>query len=183
LQKEYIGLIVGALIILVASGIFMSSGSFVSSITEVNVVNNTYSGDGVSFNIPPNWQVYKLVIGSDINIDIAKNNSNNTKISIGVSHNPKGTSNQDLIYSIQNPSNPSGWQKISNNTIMVDGNTAYETLYTVNDSHFTEIMTDEQINFIKGDYSYGLDFQSPSNEFNNEKSNFNITLNSFKILM
>jgi hypothetical protein len=185
LQRKYIGLIVVILIIIVvASGIVIfSSGLFVSSITKVNVVNNTYYGDGVSFKIPPNWEVSKVVDGSNINLDIDKNNSNNTQITIDISPNPEGMSNQDLINSIQNPSNPSGWLKISNNTIMVDGNTAYETLYTVNDSHFTEIMTDEQINFIKGDYSYGLDFQSPTNDFNNEKPNFNITLNSFKTII
>jgi hypothetical protein len=183
LQKEYIGLIVGALIIVAASGILMSSGLFVSSINEVNVVNNTYSGDGVSFKIPPNWEVNKVVDGSNINIDIAKDNTNNTKITVDISRNPQGMSNQDLINSIQNPSNPSGWHKLSNYTIMVNGNTAYETLYTVNDSSYSkEIVTDEQINFIKNGTTYGLIFDAPIQSFDQEKSNFNITLNSFKVL-
>ena len=181
MQKRYIGSILGILIFIVLISGYILIIGHLANITKVNMANDTYSGDGVSFNIPANWQVSKVMDGSNINIDISKNNSNN-KIIIAISPNPKNMSNQDLINTIQYPSNPSGWQKISNSTLTVDGNTAYENIYTVNDSsQFTEIMTDEQINFIKNGYTYALDFQAPINDFNNEKSNFNITLNSFKV--
>ena len=163
----------------------MSSGLFVSSVNEVNVVNNTYSGDGVSFNIPPNWQVYKVLADeSTINLDIYKDNSNNTEITIATFPNPKGMSNQDLINSIQNPTNQEGnWEKISNITTTFDGNTAYENTYIFNDSsRFKQPMKEQQITFIKNGKTYALIFDAPENTFDTEQSNFNITLNSFQIL-
>ena len=182
LQRKYIGLIVGILIIIVVAGIFMSSGLFVSSVTEVNVVNNTYSGDGVSFNIPPNWKVSKIIADSNTNIDI--NSTNSTSITVAISPNPEGMSNQDIIDSIQNPTNQDGgWEKISNITTTLDGNTAYENIYIVNDSNrFNQTMNEEEITFIKNGKTYALIFDAPENTFDTEKSNFNITLNSFKIL-
>ena len=184
MQRKYIGLIIGILIVIVvASGIVITSGLIVNSVTKVNVVNSTYSGEGVSFNIPSNWQVYKVIAGSTTNIDIVKGNSNNTKITIAVFPNPEGMSNQDLINSIQNPSNPNTYQKISNNTIIIDGNVAYENTYIVNDSsRFNQTIKEQQLNFIRNGTSYALIFDAPENTFDNEKSNFNITLNSFKIL-
>jgi hypothetical protein len=183
LQRKF-GLIIGVLIIVViALGVVVASGVLTSSLTKVNVVNNNYSGEGVSFNIPPNWQIYKIEVGSNTNFDIAKDNSNDTKITIAISPTPKGMSNQDLINSIQNPSNPSSYQKISNSTIIVDGNTAYENTYIFNDpSKFKLPMEEQQINFFRNGTAYGLLFDAPENTFDTEKSNFNITLNSLKIL-
>ena len=43
-------------------------------------------------------------------------------------------------------------------------------------------MKEEEITFIKNGKTYGLIFDTPENTFDTEKSNFNITLNSFKIL-
>ena len=181
-RKKSIGLIVGILIIIVVAGIYLSSGLFVSSVTEVNVVNNTYSGDGVSFNIPPNWKVSKIVADSNTNIDI--NSTNSTSITVAISPNPEGMSNQDIIDSIQNPTKQDGvYEKISNNTTTFDGNTAYENIYIVNDSNrFNQTMKEEEITFIKNGKTYALIFDAPENTFDTEKSNFNITLNSFKIL-
>ena len=74
-------------------------------------------------------------------------------------------------------------EKLSNNTITFDGNTAYENIYIVNDSNrFNQTMKEEEINFIKNGKTYSLIFDAPQNTFDTEKSNFNITLNSFKIL-
>jgi hypothetical protein len=182
LQTKYIGLIVGILIIIIgASGILMSSGLFVNSITNVNVINNTYSGDGVSFNIPPNWKVSKIVANPNTNIDI--NSTDGTSITVAISPNPKGMSNQDLINSIQNPTNQDGTKEILNSTTTIDGNIAYENTYIVNDSNrFNQTMKEQQINFIKNGTTYGLIFDAPVQSFDTEISNFNITLNSFKVL-
>lgn len=201
MQRKYIGLIAGILIILVvALSMVIISGLFVSSVTNVNVVNNTYSEDGVSFNVPPNWQVSKIVDGSTTNIDIINNaivdgpianidvtnntdshpNSDNLQITVDISPIPKGMSNQYVINMIQNQGD---YQKISNNTTTVDGNIAYENTYIVKDSNrFDQTMKEQQINFIKNGSIYGLTFDAPQNTFDSEISNFNITLNSFKIL-
>lgn len=197
-------MITGILIVLVvALSMVITSGLFVSSVTNVNVVNNTYSGEGVSFKVPPNWQVSKIVDGSTTNIDIINNaivdrpianidatnntdshpNSDNLQITVDISPIPKGMSNQYAINMIQNPQNQGDYQKISNNTTTVDGNIAYENTYIVKDSNrFDQTMKEQQINFIKNGSIYGLTFDAPQDTFDSEISNFNITLNSFKIL-
>ena len=195
MQKKYIGLIVVISIIVILSvgyitintfGVSGSSfGSFTDtgSVTQVDMQGNTYSGDGVSFNIPTNWQVDKVVDGTNINLNIIKNNSNTTRITVAISPNPQGLSNQDIINMIQNQTNEDGnWEKISNNTTSINGNTAYENKYKVTDSSmFNEPTTEEDITFIENGTTYTLIFQAPINEFNNEQTNFNITLNSFKV--
>ena len=198
MENKYIGLIVIISIIVILSVGYITLNTFgfsdsstisgsisgSGSITSVDVNGNTYSGDGVTFNIPSGWQVNKVVDGTNVNINIVKNYSDTTQITIAISPIPKEVSNQELIDSIKNPVNEGdgNWVKISNNTISINGTTAYETTYTVtNLSQFKESLIIKEINFIKNGYTYGFSFQAPINEFNNEQTNFNITLNSFKI--
>ena len=190
-RRYYIGLLLVISIIVILSVVYITtiilgaSGSISSSgsVTQVDMQGNAYSGDGVSFNIPTNWQVYKLVDGTNTNINIVKNNSNTTQITIAISPNPNDMSNQDIINMIQNRTNEDGnWEKISNNITSINGNTAYENTYKVtNSSMFNEPTTEEEIAFIKNGYTYTLIFQAPINEFNYEQTNFNITLNSFEV--
>ena len=42
-------------------------------------------------------------------------------------------------------------------------------------------MTDQEIGFVKNGTTYIMDFMAPSTDFNNEKQNFNIILNTLKI--
>ena len=179
LQTKYIGLILGVLVFII-----LVSGCVSGNATKVNVVNNTYSGNGVSFKIPSNWQVTKVVSESNTNIDINKNNpKDGTSITVAISPNTKGLSNQDLINMIQNPTNQDSTKEILNNTTTVDGNIAYENTYLVNDSNrFNQTMKEQQINFIKNGNTYALIFDAPVQSFDQEKSNFNITLNSFKVV-
>ena len=179
LQTKYIGLILGVLVFII-----LVSGCVSGNATKVNVVNNTYSGNGVSFKIPSNWQVTKVVSESNTNIDINKNNpKDGTSITVAILPNPKGMSNQDLISMIQNPTNQDSTKEILNNTTTVDGNIAYENTYLVNDSNrFNQTMKEQQINFIKNGNTYSLIFDAPVQSFDQEKSNFNITLNSFKVV-
>lgn len=198
MHKKYIGLILTISIIVILSVGYItlntfgvSDSSFISgsisgsgSVTNVDMDGNTYSGDGVSFDIPSHWQVYKVVDGTNVNINIVKNYSDTTQITIAIAPNPKGLSNQELIDSVKDPVNEGdgNWVKISNNTISINGTTAYENTYTVSNlSQFKGSLIIKEINFIKNGYTYGFTFQAPVNEFNNEQTNFNITLNSFKI--
>ena len=101
---------------------------------------------------------------------------------VSVSPNPLGISDQDLLNSIQTPETPDGEQKISNNTLTIDGITAYETTDSINDSSkFPVIMTSQHIDFTKNGKTYSLDFIAPNNDFNNEQSYFNILVNSLQI--
>jgi hypothetical protein len=183
IKDKYTGLTLGILVLVVLiSGCV--TGSTNASFESVDMTNNTYSGDGVSFDIPSNWKVSKIVDESNTNINIDKDSSNeNTRITVVVSPNPKELSYPDLVNMIQNPTNPGGYQKISNSTMNVVGHTAYENIYIVNDSSiFNETLKEEDINFIINGYTYSLVFRAPENSFENEKSNFDITLKSFKVI-
>ncbi|UTB31872.1 MAG: photosystem II reaction center PsbP family protein [Methanobacterium sp. ERen5] len=184
MQKKYIGLIIAISIIVIISLGYITANMFGLIGTKVDMQGNTYSADGVSFDIPSDWQVYKVSEGSSKNIIIAKKISNSTQILISIAPNPKDLSNQELIDSIKNPVNEAdgNWEKISNSTISINGNTAYETTFNVtNSSQFKEPIIMKEIDFIKNGYTYGLSFQAPPNDFNNELTNFNITLNSFQV--
>ena len=97
IQDKYTGLTLGILVLVVLiSGCV--TGSTNSSFESVDMTNNTYSGDGVSFDIPANWKVSKIVDESNTNINIDKDSSNeNTRIIVVVSPNPKELSYPDLL--------------------------------------------------------------------------------------
>ena len=54
MQKTYIGLIIWFLVLVVSSSGCISIGRLVNN---SNNGNSTYSGNGVSFNYPSNWQL------------------------------------------------------------------------------------------------------------------------------
>ena len=192
LSRKYFGIILIILIgLLVLSFLAINpSNNNSDNIKVYNATTNTYTEYGVSFNYPSNWDVY--TDSNDGNEITAVNNNftsntdmlhdNSPQFQIQISPNPPLMSKQDAVNSIQNLDTPSGWQIISNKTIILDGNIAYETIYTINDStQFTETMTDQQITFVKNESTYFLDFQAPASDFNNEQTNFDTILNTLKI--
>lgn len=90
-------------------------------------------------------------------------------------------SEQAVVDQFQN-SHTQGWEKISNDTLTIDGKTAYEDVYTVNDTqHFGELMRIHQIVFVKNDTTYVILLQAPDKNYDQEKSNFDIIINSLKV--
>ncbi|MBV1767065.1 MAG: photosystem II reaction center PsbP family protein, partial [Methanobacterium sp.] len=75
-----------------------------------------------------------------------------------------------------------GWEKISSNELVIDNKTAYEDVYLVNDTHFSKLMKISHIILVKNDKTYMMLLQAPDNEFNSERVNFDIILNSFRVL-
>jgi len=76
-----------------------------------------------------------------------------------------------------------GWTKISNNTLTIDGVTAYESVYRVNDTqNFGELMRMHQIVFVKNNTVYVILLQAPDKEFDSEEPVFDMVLNSFKVI-
>lgn len=177
-KNHYIGLILAISIIVI-----LTLGYASNMFGLTNTQTNSYSGDGVSFNVPPNWHVLKKGQGTKANMQIVDNNSNNVQIAISISTIPKNESDQEMISMIQDSmSENSNFEKTSHNTISINGNTAYESTYTSSSSsQSNEAVTDEEVLFIKKGMLYDIIFEAPVNEFNSEQTNFNITLNSFKI--
>ena len=73
-------------------------------------------------------------------------------------------------------------KKISGGTLTIDGEKAYEITFTTDYGNDIGIMRDEQIGFVKNGIAYIMDFEVKDGDFDKEKQNFNIILNSFKVL-
>lgn len=110
-------------------------------------------------------------------IDITNVNSSIYK-GISVNSSP---SEQEIVDIMQDSTDPS-WNEISNSTVTVDGKTAYETTYMVN-SLIPPVIDQklEQIVLVKNGKTYLLIIQAQNWDFDNEKQNFNIILDSFKV--
>lgn len=152
---------------------------------------NTYFGNGISFNYPCTWALSNDTSDTSENIF----SDNDVDNSITVFENPSedspqfevqiipnnGLSDQDAINQAQNGQDIE-WVKISNSTTKIDGNTAYKSTFTDNDTNiFTQLMKIQQIFLIKNGNTYYLTFQAPNKDFDKEKQNFDLILNSFKI--
>ena len=172
---------VGVIVILVLAVLFIGLTAFNSqnivnpnNIHAYNATTNTYSANGISFNYPSNWDIQSQ---NDAGNTIVQAIINDTNFEVSIAPPPAGLSGQNAF----NVENPSGWQQISNNSSTVDGTTAYETIYRVNNtSLFQSIMIDEQIMFNKNGNSYMMDFLTPEKDYNHEKPNFDEIVNSFK---
>ena len=182
LSRKYIGLIIIlilAFLVLSFSADNISNISNSNNIKAYNSTTNTYSGEGISFNFPSDWTVTTTDSLDGNNVIMVV--SDNATFQVSISPDPQGMSDQEAITGIQSSTFPSGFQKISNNTIVIDGNMAYETTFAVNNSDILPgITTDQEIALVKNGTTYSLDFQAPTNDFNNEKPNFDIILNTFK---
>jgi hypothetical protein len=152
-----------------------------------NANTKSYSAYNVSFNYPAKWTVMTTSIGgTDIitvsMINLTNNNQDSSpQLQVSILPLPFGLSDQEALKSMEN-SRSDGWKRISNNTLTVDNNKAYEDIFIVNDtSNFPEIMKVQQIAFAKNGKMYTLVFQAPEKSFDNEKSNFDTMLNSIQI--
>jgi hypothetical protein len=177
MRVKYAILIFGILVLVNAflAFAFMYNGS--TAVTSVG--NNSYSVNGVSFKSPDNWHVFTT---NDL-IVIAKNESDDTPVfSIQIVSNPWDISDQEAMNALQNTSDLEGTTLISNGTITFNGATAYKQIYTLNDSNkFKEIVKEQEISFVKNGNTYILEFQAPLKDFDKEKPNMDIILNSFKL--
>ena len=70
---------------------------------------------------------------------------------------------------------------ISKGTLKIDGNTAYQVTGVDNSNGPTKNMRLEGISFTKNGKMYSFLLQAPNNDFDKEKSNFDLIINSFKV--
>lgn len=123
-----------------------------------------------------------IMVGGSVNgesmpVDIININSS---IYTGISVN-SSPSEQEIAGIMKNSTDPS-WNEISNSTLKVDGKTAYETTFIVNSLiPLTIDKRIEQIIFVKNKYTYLMLFQAQNWDFDKEKQNFDMILNSFKV--
>lgn len=143
-----------------------------------------YTGYGVSFNYPGNWMVISDNATGirDIGVYKKENSSlNPTQLNVQPMS-TQGMSKESVISLYRNTQTP-GWTKISENTRTIDGETAYEDVYEVNDTvNFSELMRVHQIVFVKNNTVYLIIITAPEKDFDAEKPVFDMILGSFKVV-
>ena len=161
------------------------STPYTTKFTTTIVNTKVYSANGVSFNYPANWYVDTNTEDGMKSIFVSNLNDINHEPSVfQVSIYPNiGMTDQEAFEAIQHIIYPSGYNVISKRILTLNGIKAYETIYTINNPNiFTEIMKSQQILLVKNNNTYSIDFLATLKEFDAQKLNLDIMLNSFKIL-
>lgn len=118
------------------------------------------------------------VNGESMPADIINSNSSIYK-GISVNSSP---SEREIAEIMQNSTDPS-WNEISNSTLTIDSKIAYETTFMANSLiPLTIDKRIEQIIFVKNGNTYLLLLQAQDGDFDKEKQNFDVILNSFKVI-
>jgi hypothetical protein len=143
---------------------------------------SSYLVNGISFNYPSSWIIsyderntsniisaskpeFSFLSVAPFQVQITPN--------YGISKEGVETQINTIIY-------PVGWNKVSNQTITIDGQDAYLQVFDVYSiwppmwDYKVEIIT-----FSKNNNTYELLFESPRDEFDNE--NFQVIIDSFKV--
>lgn len=200
-SAKYIGIISTIILITLSSGCIslggfadiLSSDDNSSNFTEVNkTADGTYSVEGVSFKCPDNWNVnfdgYNSITASQINepktntigpfeTATVVSSGTNPQFTLYILNN-NGMSNQEALNQARSGFSSVG-TTISSDTIKIDGNKAYkEVLYN---ELSEESVLYECIYFVKKGKTYLMYFSAREKDFENERQNFNIILNSFKV--
>lgn len=172
----FIAILILIIAVLGTSGCILNNNAINDNSTK------NYTGYNVSFNFPGNWMVVSDNTTGIRTIMVHKNSNstfNPVQLTIQLMVN-SGMSEEGAINSFQNQQTP-GWTKLSNDTLTIDGKTAYRSIYSVNDTHFGELMRIHQIVFVKNDTTYVMLLQAPDKDFDNEKPIFDMIINSFKV--
>ena len=155
--------------------------------TNNAILTKTYSGHGVTFKYPSNWDLQTDSQDGSIFITVSNitgysDPNDAPTFAIQICPNPADMTDQEAIDSIKNMEYPSGYTIISKSTLTINGTTAYENTLLIDDLiHFSETMEDQQINLVKNKNTYFMDFIATKNNYNTLKTYFDIILNSLKI--
>lgn len=191
ISTKYFGILCIMILVVLSSGCIAGilSPSNDANIKINKTTDGTYSVANVSFKCPDNWNVS------------AENQSENF-IKISAAPYPKDSnfspsktpyivpaniaqfivsiSSTDNLTSYESkPIEHSGTNRISNDTLTIDGIKVYRQFFTV--KYEENLLKCEQINFVKNNKGYIMTFQALESDFDKEKPNFDIILNSLKV--
>lgn len=147
---------------------------------NINIPTKTFSAYGVSFKYPSGWKTYADNSSGDNIIFVEGDvSSNNAQLQIQIMSN-NGMSEQGAIKDIQEGFTP-GWKKTASYSLTISNKTGYEDIFTVNDTRYDELMRFVNIYFAKNDKTYLILLQAPDKDFDKEKPNFSVIINSLKV--
>lgn len=194
ISSKYIGIVIGLLtFVVLTSGctsitnLITPSNNYSVNDTSYNITSNTstttlsYIDDkfGISFKYPRSWYVFDDYQSGSNMIYASKNINDDVEVQIQIIptiNKPE----QDAIKELQESSGP-GWSKKETYTIQIDNNTAYEDVFIVNDTNYSKLMRFVNIYFVKNETMYLIMLQAPDKDFDKEKPNFSIIINSFNV--
>ena len=168
-------MIIGLLFIVIST-----SGCFSTSINNTGSPGQVekFSSYGVSFYYPANWQV--SVSNYDDSKTIVVSKDYFTQLEILITPN-FGISEEGMLHEKNNTITP-GWNKISNDTIIIDNQTAYRSIFIGNEIYFLfKEMRHEDITFLRNNNTYSLLITVPTKEYAEDKQNFETILNSIHV--
>lgn len=172
MNKKLIIPIVAVILIVVIAGYLISTNYNGTNETSIKTFNAT----GYSFSYPGNWTVSNVSSSNSTDEIIRISKGSDTYISIQKS--PLGGLDAEQALSAQNVM-PDNYQKVSTNNLTVDGNTAYQTIYTVNSNGKT--YKQANIEFAKDGNIYFITFEALESTFDQDKAVLDSFISSFKV--
>ncbi len=183
--KKYLLILILLSAVITASG--CTDGGNQTDNTTVNQTN-TYSGDEFTFNYPKNWeQLSTNASNSIISFGDPKSADSNGIAQINVlvqkAVKPSGTTMQQYYNATytQFASQNLGYQPISEGNITINGVTALENVYKINSGiskqHRAVWIEKKNLPVI-----YIILCSAPVSDYNEQQENFDIIVNSFKLL-
>jgi hypothetical protein len=155
----------------------------ISGCTDNGSGNNTtknYSANGYTFDYPSNWTVNDTNAANGTIIIFNGTKYDNTT-SMAILKIPlNGSTATEMLNLMQSGFASSGYNVLSNKTITYQNTTAYEYVYTYNDTNKNTVKMNV-IFFVKGDNVYVIGIQTLESDFDTLKSKFETFKNSFQI--
>jgi hypothetical protein len=172
--RNYILLTIGFLILVV-----FTSGciNYYNPLSSSNSTKN-FTFNDVSFDYPANWQVTVSNDNTGPSIVVSKDYYTQLQITITPNY---GMSEEGVLKERNNTVYP-GWEKISEDTLVIDNQTAHRTIFKGSDiMFFFKDMRFEDMVFVKNNNTYNIIINVPRDEYNSEKQNMELILNSLDI--
>ena len=181
--KKYLLAIILISVVIIASGCINKGNQ-----TANNTSNSTktYNGDEFNFNYPANWQQISneapnsVVAFGDPN---STDSSGNTQINVVIQKvaKPSNMTLQEYYNTTytQFASENIGYKPVSNGTIEINGKSALENVYIINSG----VQKEQRAIWIQNNnVIYTILCSAPVSNYNSQQSNFNMIINSFKII-
>ena len=173
-------------IILLVSIVLISGCTTSGNQTATNTSNNvkTYSGDQFNFNYPSSWQLIQSQAQSSViavgDPSSADNSNVQVNVQIQTTVKPSNGTMQDAYNSTyaQFAAQNLGYKQLSDGTISVNGRTCLENVYLLS----SESKEQRAVWIQNGNVIYIILCSAPISQYNEEQGNFNIIINSFKLI-
>lgn len=172
--KVYIPLFLLILLVLSTAGcVYVNSGN-------ENITKN-YTGYNVSFNYTGDYELSIDPEGQDgyVTLDLYKGGPVNQS-SLSITLKPNIYRSKELAIEKEKLGTVLGMNKVSNNTMIIDNETAYVEVYEGRLPPLPEVMTNQYVILVKNDTIYIFNIMVPKEEFDKEKPKYDVVLNSFR---